>query len=117
MPENESFAINDLMKTIVIISKNVKALSELVKTFDYKSNQPKSNNENDKDASAEARVLREKMDKIFAKKQIRRPTGSYDDKRQKYCEMINNNKIKQPKSETIEHYKLFENEEGKYEFI
>ena len=36
MSENESFTITDLMKKLVIISKNVKALSELVKTMDEK---------------------------------------------------------------------------------
>ena len=70
MSENESFTITDLMKKLVIISKNVKALSELVKTIDEKINQPKSNNEDDKD----------KMDKIFEKKQIGRPSGSFQDK-------------------------------------
>ena len=71
MSENESFTINDLMKKIIIISKNVKALSELVKTIDEKINQPKSNNEDDKD----------KMDKIFEKKGLGRPVGDYETKR------------------------------------
>ena len=107
MSENESFTITDLMKTLVIISKNVKALSELVKTIDEKINQPKSNNEDDKD----------KMDKIFEKKQIGRPSGSFQDKQKQYMDMLNKNKIKSPKQETIEFYKLFKNEEGKYELI
>ena len=107
MSENESFTITDLMKTLVIISKNVKALSELVKTIDEKINQPKSNNEDDKD----------KMDNIFEKKGLGRPVGDYETKRKKYCEMVNSNKIKMPKSETIEYYKLFKNEEGKYELV
>ena len=107
MSENESFTITDLMKKLVIISKNVKALSELVKTIDEKINQPKSNNEDDKD----------KMDKIFEKKQIGRPSGSFQDKQKQYMDMLNKNKIKSPKQETIEFYKLFKNEEGKYELI
>ena len=32
-------------------------------------------------------------------------------------DMLNKNKIKSPKQETIEFYKLFKNEEGKYETI
>ena len=107
MSENESFTITDLMKKLVIISKNVKALSELVKTIDEKINQPKSNNEDDKD----------KMDYIFEKKQIGRPSGSFQDKQKQYMDMLNKNKIKSPKQETIEFYKLFKNEEGKYELI
>ena len=107
MSENESFTITDLMKKLVIISKHVKALSELVKTIDEKINQPKSNNEDDKD----------KMDKIFEKKQIGRPSGSFQHKQKQYMDMLNKNKIKSPKQETIEFYKLFKNEEGKYELI
>ena len=80
-------------------------MTKLVKTIDEKINQPKSNNEDNK----------EKMDKIFEKKQIGRPSGSFQDKQKQYMDMLNKNKIKSPKQETIEFYKLFKNEEGKYE--
>ena len=105
MSENGDSTINDLMKKIIIISKNIKTLTELIKNIDEKINQPKSNNEDDK----------EKMDKIFEKKQIGRPAGSFEDKQKQYMDMLNKGRIKQPKSETLEYYKLFKNEEGKYE--
>ena len=105
MSENGDSTINDLMKKIIIISKNIKTLTELIKNIDEKINQPKSNNEDDKD----------KMDKIFQKKQIGRPAGSFEDKQKQYMDMLNKGRIKQPKSETLEYYKLFKNEEGKYE--
>ena len=57
------------------------------------------------------------MDKIFEKKQIGRPSGSFQDKQKQYMDMLNKNKTKSPKQETIEFYKLFKNEEGKYELI
>ena len=104
MSENGDSTINDLMKKIIIISKNIKTLAEL-KNIDEKINQPKSNNEDDK----------EKMDKIFEKKGLGRPKGSFEDKQKQYVEMLNKGRIKQPKSETLEYYKLFKNEEGKYE--
>ena len=107
MSENGDSTINDLMKKIIIISKNIKTLTELTKNIDEKINQPKSNNEDDK----------EKMNKIFEKKQIGRPAGSFEDKQKQYMDMLNKNKIKSPKQETIEFYKLFKNEEGKYETI
>ena len=91
MSENESFTVNDLMKKIIIISKNVKTLTELVKTIDEKINQPKSNNEDDKD----------KMDKIFEKKQIGRPSGSFQDKQKQYMDMLNKNKIKSPSKKLL----------------
>ena len=72
-------------------------------------NQPKRNNvfnnEDDK----------EKMDKMFEEKGLGRPKGSFEDKQKQYVEMLNKGRIKQPKEETIEYYKLFKNEEGKYE--
>ena len=107
MSENDDSTISDLMKKIIIISKNIKTLTELIKNIDEKISQPKSNNEDDK----------EKMDKIFEKKQIGRPAGSFEDKQKQYMDMLNKNKIKSPKQETIEFYKLFKNEEGKYETI
>ena len=107
MSENDDSTISDLMKKIIIISKNIKTLTELIKNIDEKINQPKSNNEDDKD----------KIDKIFEKKQIGRPAGSFEDKQKQYMDMLNKNKIKSPKQETIEFYKLFKNEEGKYETI
>ena len=58
MSENESFTITDLMKKIIIISKNVKALSELVKTIDEKLNTKPADNKSKED-----------MDEIFKKNQ------------------------------------------------
>ena len=97
------------LKNIILISKNIKTLTELIKNIDEKLNQPKSNNVfNNKDD-------REKMDKIFEKKGLGRPKGSFEDKQKQYVEMLNKGRIKQPKEETIEYYTLFKNEEGKYE--
>ena len=107
MSENGDSTINDLMKHIVIISKNIKTLTELIKNIDEQINKPKSNNEDDK----------EKIDNIFEKKGLGRPKGSFEDKQKMYVEMLNKGRIKQPKEETMEYYKLFKNEEGKYETI
>ena len=82
-------------------------MSELVKTIDEKIHQPKSNNEDDKD----------KMDKMIEKKQIGRPSGSFQDKQKQYMDMLNKGRINNPKEQTLEYYKLFKNEEGKYELI
>ena len=70
-----------------------------------KLNQPKSNDEDDKD----------KMDKILEKKGLGRPKGPFEDKQKQYVEMLNKGRIKQPNGETIEYYKLLKNEEGKYD--
>ena len=47
---------------------------------------------------------KEKMDKIFAKKQIGRPVRDFDTERVQYLKMLNENKIKQPKTTTLEYY-------------
>ena len=110
MSEVENDAIVELSKKIMTVSKNVKLLYEMIKTIDQKldakANEPNNNNEE-----------KEKIDKIFEKKGIGRPSGDYDTKRKKYCDMLNKGQIKSPKPETIEYYKLFKNEEGKYELI
>ena len=110
MSEVENDAIAELSKKMMTVSKNVKLLYEMIKTIDEKldakANEPKDNNEE-----------KEKIDKIFEKKGIGRPSGDYDTKRKKYCDMLNKGQIKSPKTGTIEFYKLFKNEEGKYELI
>ena len=49
---------------------------------------------------------KEKMDKIFEKKQIGRPSGSFETKQQQYLKMLNDGKIKQPKSATTEYFRI-----------
>ena len=51
-------------------------------------------------------VDKEKMDKIFEKKQVGRPRGSWDEKQQQYLKMLNEGKIKMPKAQTLEFYKI-----------
>ena len=47
-----------------------------------------------------------KVEKIFEKKGIGRPTGSYETKKGQYVKMLNDGKIKQPKEQTLEYYKI-----------
>ena len=47
-----------------------------------------------------------KVEKIFEKKGIGRPAGSYETKQEQYVKMLNDGKIKQPKPETLEYYKI-----------
>ena len=46
------------------------------------------------------------MDKIFEKKGLGRPSGSYQSKRQSYFDMVSNGRIKQPKEQTLEFYRI-----------
>ena len=47
-----------------------------------------------------------KVERIFEKKGIGRPAGSYETKQEQYVKMLNDGKIKQPKPETLEYYKI-----------
>ena len=109
MSEVDNDAIAELSKKIMTVSKNVKLLYEMIKTIDQKLDakayEPKDNNEE-----------KEKIDKIFEKKGIGRPSGDYDTKRKKYCDMLNKGQIKSPKEQTLEYYKIIK-EDDKYVYF
>ena len=44
--------------------------------------------------------------KYLRKKGIGRPAGSYETKQGQYVKMLNDGKIKQPKEQTLEYYKI-----------
>ena len=46
------------------------------------------------------------MDKIFEAKKIGRLVGTFETKRQQYLKMLNEGKIKLPKSQTLEFYRI-----------
>ena len=101
--ENET---TKLSTKINVLNKNVKTLMFSIDKLMEKLNKPVVEKTPEEDASPEARELREKekMDKIFEKKQIGRPVGDFDSKRIQYLKMLNDNKIKQPKQQTLEYY-------------
>ena len=103
MSENENYTINDLMKKITLISKNITSLNDMIKSIDDKMKPVESEQQE-----------KEKIEKIFQAKSIGRPSGDYPTKQKKYCEMLNSNKIKQPKSTTLEFYKISKNDDGVY---
>ena len=102
MSENENYSINDLMKKITLIGKNIKTLNDMIKSIDDKM-KPVERNED-----------KEKIEKIFQAKSIGRPSGDCPTKQKKYCDMLNTGKIKQPKSTTLEFYKISKNDDGVY---
>jgi len=81
-----------LSSKINVLNKNVKSLMFSIDKLMEKLDNTKPVEE------------KEKMDKIFAKKQIGRPVGDFDTKRVQYLKMLNENKIKQPKTTTLEYY-------------
>ena len=95
--------MKEMMNKMTRYNKNIKslmdimtkALEKLDELLNRNLNQIK-NDDNEK----------EKMDKIFAKKSIGRPSGSFEDKQKQYLKMLNENKIKQPKSQTLDYYRI-----------
>ena len=90
--ENEttklSFKIN-------VLNKNVKSLMFSIDKLMEKLDKPVEKTPEEE---------KERIDKIFEKKQIGRPSGTFDTKRVQYLKMLNENKIKQPKQQTLEYY-------------
>ena len=57
---------------------------------------------------------KEKIDNNFQATSIGRPSGDYPTKQKKYCDMLNTGKINQPKQQTLEFYRMSENDDGVY---
>ena len=94
--------MKELINKMSRYNKNTKALMELIGSVSEKLDKVLDWNGGVKNVDDE----KEKMDKIFAKKQVGRPVGSWDSKREQYLKMLNEDKIKQPKQQTLEYYKI-----------
>jgi len=93
----------EMLNKMTRYNKNVKALMELMnKALEKLDILVKNKSSNDNDADAE----KERMDKIFEAKKIGRPVGTFETKQQQYLKMLNEGKIKMPKSQTLEFYKI-----------
>ena len=92
--ENET---TKLSSKINVLNKNVKSLMFSIDKLMEKLDKPVEKTPEEE---------KEKMDKIFAKRAIGRPVGSWDSKREQYLKMLNEQKIKQPKSQTLEFYNI-----------
>ena len=93
----------EMLNKMTRYNKNVKTLMDLMNKALEKldilvKNKPAENN----GADAE----KERMDKIFEAKKIGRPVGTFETKQQQYLKMLNEGKIKMPKAQTLEYYKI-----------
>ena len=92
--ENET---TKLSSKINVLNKNVKSLLFSIEKLMEKL-------DNTKPVEKTPEEEKERIDKIFQKKQLGRPVGDFDSKRVQYLKMLNENKIKQPKTTTLEYY-------------
>ena len=86
------------------LSSKINVLNQNVKSLIFSIDKLMEKLDNTKPVETTQEEEKEKMDKIFAKKQIGRPVGDFDTKRVQYLKMLNENKIKQPKTTTLEYY-------------
>ena len=84
----------ELNKKLNTTNKHIKTIIDLMKTLCLDAKKPSAEEE------------KERVEKIFEKKGIRRPKGDFESKQKQYLEMVNKGKIKQPKSATTEYYRV-----------
>ena len=109
---DEYFDKNDaVMKKLVSCHKQLKIILDSIKSIEFKVDAGLNfNKDNTKDTAEE----KDKMDKIFEKKGLGRPVGTWDTKRKQYFDMINSGKIKEPRGQTIDYYNIKRGDDGKY---
>ena len=86
------------------LSSKINVLNKNVKTLIFSIDKLMEKLDNTKPVEKTPEEEKEKLNKIFEKKQIGRPVGDFDTKRVQYLKMLNENKIKQPKTTTLEYY-------------
>ena len=55
---------------------------------------------------------KKKMDDIFKKKSVGRPSGSLVEKQQQYFDLVKSGKIKSPVQKTLDYYQITRDEKG-----
>ena len=86
------------------LSSKINVLNKNVKTLIFSIDKLMEKLDNTKPVEKTPEEEKERIDKIFQKKQLGRPVGDFDSKRLQYLKMLNENKIKQPKTTTLEYY-------------
>ena len=104
MSDTENNSQNEMLNLLKRIKKHIKewdtALNQKIDDIkEWIKNEKQVENKTTEEE-------KEKMDKIFEKRQIGRPAGDFNSKRRQYFELIKAKKIKQPKQQTLEYYKI-----------
>ena len=100
--DNEQPEMKEMLNKMSRYNKNTKALMELIGKVSEKLDKVLDWNGGVKNDNDE----KERVGKILEKKGVGRPVGNWDSKREQYLKMLNEDKIKQPKPQTLEFYKI-----------
>ena len=104
--------MKELLNKMSRYNKNTKALMELIGSVSEKLDKVLDWNGKEKNVDDE----KERVGKFLEKKGVGRPVGNWDSKREQYLKMLNEDKIKQPKPQTLEYYKIVM-DGNKYVFV
>ena len=113
---DEYFDKNDaVMKKLVSCHKQLKIILDRIKSIEFKVDTGLNfNMAMNKVLGSDNADEKEKMDKIFEKRGLGRPVGTWDTKRKQYFDMISNSKIKEPRGQTLEYYNIKKGDDGKH---
>ena len=102
--ENET---TKLSSKINVLNKNVKALLFSIDKLMEKLDKPVENTPHQRLASsASPEEEKERVGKILESRGVGRPKGDHTSKREQYLKMLNEQRIKQPKQQTLEYYNI-----------
>ena len=99
--ENET---TKLSSKINVLNKNVKSLMFSIEKLMEKLDNTKPVEKTPEDE-------KERVGKILESRGVGRPRGDHNSKREQYLKMLNENKIKMPKTATLEYYGIEKNAE------
>ena len=94
------------------IFEKVKQIDIIQNAMFSKVNELVENSKVEKEEDKEAH--KEKLDEIFKKKSIGRPSGSFEGRQQQYFKLVSTGKIKSPVKKTLDYYQICKNEEGEW---
>ena len=93
-----------LSSKINVLNKNVKSLMFSIEKLMEKLDNTKPVEKTPEDE-------KERVGKILESRGVGRPRGDHNSKREQYLKMLNENKIKMPKTATLEYYGIEKNGE------
>ena len=93
-----------LSSKINVLNKNVKSLMFSIEKLMEKLDNTKPVEKTPEDE-------KERVGKILESRGVSRPRGDHNSKREQYLKMLNENKIKMPKTATLEYYGIEKNGE------
>ena len=91
------------------LSSKINVLNKNVKTLMFSIEKLMEKLDNTKPVEKTPEEEKERVGKILESRGVGRPRGDHNSKREQYLKMLNENKIKMPKTATLEYYGIEKN--------